>query len=262
MRFQLATKLRPDREALEVAGQAGFRAVEFWTNADLLSHPHSIASLAEKFDLNYVIHFPNRAELTSQQLRHAAELYTALGCRAMVMHRPMWDRYGAELLGCDPSLRLGVENHCLSLATFEEWASHHSWLTLDVEHLWKFTLQDGPLSVLLETLENFLSRFAEKLVHVHLPGYLPGSRNTGPCIAAGIWCWGCCRCWRTISSMASSSARSTRNTKTRMIWKWMCSWENALSNFAGKKPQPVPTKPPANIRNDLGVFDDDRTDFV
>jgi len=178
--FQLATKLRPTQEALEVVSQSGFRAVEFWTNTDLLSHPDTIARLAEKFDFNYVIHFPNRGELTSEALRHAVELYATLASRAMVIHQPMIERYGRELLAHDPSLRLGVENHRLTLSEFEDWAGNNSWLTLDVEHLWKFTLEDGPLAALLETLESFLSRFAAKLVHVHLPGYLPGYEEHRP----------------------------------------------------------------------------------
>jgi hypothetical protein len=43
-----------------------------------------------------------------------------------------------------------------------------------VEHLWKFTLGDGPLRDLLAELRRFLGRFGGKLRHVHLPGYWPG----------------------------------------------------------------------------------------
>ena len=101
-------------------------------------------------------------------------MYDELRCRAIVMHHPMHERYAEELLQINPSLRLGVENLKLSLPQFNAWAEQQPLLTLDVEHLWKFTLNDSPLSLLLDTLEGFLARYAHKLIHVHMPGYLPG----------------------------------------------------------------------------------------
>lgn len=178
--FHLATKLKPRLEALQLAHAAGFRAAEFWTDAAVLTRAEEIAAYAGELGMRHVIHFPNRGDLPEESLRQAAMLYDRLGSRAMVIHRPMHDRYAERLREINPALRLGVENHRLSIDQFEEWAKRNEFLTLDVEHLWKFTLNDGPPAQLLEAVESFLTRHAEKLVHVHLPGYVPGFEEHRP----------------------------------------------------------------------------------
>ncbi|MEZ6146924.1 MAG: histidinol-phosphatase [Planctomycetaceae bacterium] len=50
----------------------------------------------------------------------------------------------------------------------------------DVEHLWKFTLQDAPLDVLLEVLDGFFGSHFDKIAHVHLPGYFPSEEEHRP----------------------------------------------------------------------------------
>src|SRR6185437_8983938 len=77
-------------------------------------------------------------------------------------------------------LPLAVENHRLTPDAFLDWAQRNPGLTLDVEHLWMYTLRDAPLSNLLAEVRSFLSRFAHKLRHVHLPGYLPGQPEHRP----------------------------------------------------------------------------------
>src|SRR5262249_5112669 len=94
------------------------------------------------------------------------------------------DRYHAELLRLRPELRLAVENHKLDPEGFALWAERSPGLTLDVEHLWKFTLRDAPLDRLLREVRGFLARFADKLRHVHLPGYLPGFAEHRPMYCA------------------------------------------------------------------------------
>lgn len=172
--LKLATKFAPRQPAFEQAHRAGFRCAEFWLNGKLLGDCEQIIRVARHYPMEYVPHFPNRGDLTDESLMSAARLYSALGCRAMVIHRPMLERYGSDLLRIEPSLRLAVENHRLSKAEFAEWADTNEWLTLDVEHLWKFTLEDGTLEMLVDRLRRFLSQHAPKLRHVHLPGYVPG----------------------------------------------------------------------------------------
>jgi hypothetical protein len=65
-------------------------------------------------------------------------------------------------------------------AEFERWADASPWLTLDVEHMWIYTAGDRSLKQLMNYLAWFLDEFAEKLVHVHLPGYLPGFKVHRP----------------------------------------------------------------------------------
>ena len=46
--------------------------------------------------------------------------------------------------------------------------------------MWKFTLADASTDTLLKALEEFLRRFGDKLIHVHLPGYAPGCDEHRP----------------------------------------------------------------------------------
>src|SRR4029079_3124628 len=84
------------------------------------------------------------------------------------------DKFAEHLHRLDPSLRLGVENHKLTPSALAHWAQRHDGLTLDVEHVWKFTFPGAPLETLLGELRTFLARHGHKLRHVHLPGFLPG----------------------------------------------------------------------------------------
>src|SRR6202011_3008068 len=96
----------------------------------------------------------------------------------------LFDKYQQALLALEPGIRLAVENHHLNPADFTAWAERNPGLTLDVEHLWKFTLEDVPLSRLLEEVRTFLKRFGDKLRHVHLPGYWPGLAEHRPMYCA------------------------------------------------------------------------------
>jgi hypothetical protein len=176
----IATKLVPNAEAYETARQAGFRRVELWTDARILGDWPNLVPLGRSFGLDHAMHFPNRLDQTPEILRWAVEMYRGLDCRAMVIHQPHFDRHGKSLLEIDPELKLGVENHKLDRAGFRAWAENNPGLTLDVEHLWKFTLRDAPLEALLSAVKEFLAEFAGKLRHVHLPGYLPGQPEHRP----------------------------------------------------------------------------------
>lgn len=172
--LKLATKFIPEATFFANAVQAGFEYAEFWTSAQILTEWKNISALSRQYPLNCALHFPNKGDLSEETLGDAVQLYRALGCPAMVIHRPMYRRYGAKLLEIDPTLRMGVENHRLSRTLFDAWASEHQWLTLDVEHLWKYTLGDAPLDELLQVVREFFVRSADKVIHVHMPGYLPG----------------------------------------------------------------------------------------
>lgn len=178
--LNLATKFTPEAKAFETASAAGFRCAEFWLDANWLNQWQTVVRLAHNFPLRYALHFPNRGDLSESTLRQAIELYRQLNCSAMVIHAPMLRRHGASLLEYDSTLRLGVENHRLKLSEFNRWAVENTWLTLDVEHLWKFTLRDAPVDELLGVADDFLSQFRDKLVHVHLPGYAPGCDEHRP----------------------------------------------------------------------------------
>ena len=178
--LKVATKFKPKAAAFETAQAAGFHYAEFWLDKRWLSEWKSVARQAQEFQLRCALHFPNRGELGETTLCDAVRLYRQLECSAMVIHAPMLRRYGQRLVELDSTLRLGVENHRLTPAEFDHWACEHQWLTLDIEHLWKFTLADASTDTLLKALEEFLRRFGDKLIHVHLPGYAPGCDEHRP----------------------------------------------------------------------------------
>jgi len=182
--LKLATKFAPQLAAFEMAYRAGFRHAEIWLNAALLADAPRMMSLARHYPFGYALHFPNRLDGTAEELKQTIALYQGLNSRCLIIHEPLFDRLGDALLRLEPHLRLAVENHNLSLEGFARWAERYPGLTLDVEHLWKFTLRDAPMTALVSAVRDFLSRYAGKLHHVHLPGYLPGYREHRPMYCA------------------------------------------------------------------------------
>ena len=136
------------------------------------------------YPLSYALHFPNKLNLDPSALQQTVALYRQLGCQSLVIHQPMYDKFQEPLLALDAGLRFAVENHRLEPMKFDAWADQNPGLTLDVEHLWKFTLCDASLAELLASLRDFLARFGPKLRHVHLPGYWPGCQEHRPMYCA------------------------------------------------------------------------------
>ena len=178
--MKLATKFIPTRESFQKAADAGCRCAEFWLDWSWLDRWEDVVAEALRWPLDYALHCPNKRPPDQRGLEQAASLYRALNCSAMVIHQPMWDVFGESLLEIDSSIRLAVENHRLKPSSVELWAESHRWLTLDVEHFWKFTWSDGDLDLVAQKLKKFLKRHGPKVAHVHLPGYLPGQPEHRP----------------------------------------------------------------------------------
>jgi hypothetical protein len=172
--LKLATKFVPRQPAYETAYRAGYRHAELWLGAKLLADWRGLARQARHYPFAYALHFPNRLELGAETLEQAVCLYRALDCQCMIIHQPMFDRFHEALTRHEPKLQLAVENHRLTPEAFDHWAERNPGLTLDVEHLWKFTLAGAPLEEVLRAVRRFLERSAARLRHVHLPGYYPG----------------------------------------------------------------------------------------
>ncbi len=177
--LKIATKFAPTSAAFAQAWQAGFRYAEFWLSASLLQEVGQIIARAQRYPFGYVPHLPNK-QVESETIEQTARLCQELRCPALVLHQPLMDRWGDELQARLPEVSLAVENHVLNEAEFESWAEKNPGLNLDIEHLWKFTLRNAPLSRLEQTLADFLRRHGHKLQHVHLPGYLPGQEEHRP----------------------------------------------------------------------------------
>jgi hypothetical protein len=182
--LKLATKFAPTLAHVKAAHDAGFRHAEIFLDVAILADWQTAARHARQFPHGYALHFPNRLDLNTETLDAVVGLYRELGCRALVIHQPMFDKFQKTLLGLEPSLGLAVENHKLTLEDFAAWAKRNPALTLDVEHLWKYTLLDCTLERLLQEVREFLGRHAAKLQHVHLPGYWPGLDEHRPMYCA------------------------------------------------------------------------------
>jgi sugar phosphate isomerase/epimerase len=182
--LKFATKFAPCPTALERAYRAGFRHAELYLDVEILADWQTVLRYTRHFPNTYAMHFPNRRDLSRQSLEDAVALYQQLGCQCLVIHQPEIDKYQHDLLAREPKIRLAVENHRLDPAGFKAWAERNPGLTLDVEHLWKFTLRDAPLSRLVEEVRAFLARYGEKLRHVHMPGYWPGLTEHRPMYCA------------------------------------------------------------------------------
>lgn len=190
--LRLATKFAPTHAAFEVARQAGFRAVELWTDADTLLRHAEIARLARSFPFAYAIHFPNHLDQPPEVIDAAAHLYRALDATALILHQPHQDRHGSALAQACPGIRLAVENHKLTEAGLIEWAERNPGITLDVEHLWMYTYDGEPMSRVLAETRTLLQHYGSRLRHVHLPGYLPGQGEHRPMycsreLTRGVW---------------------------------------------------------------------------
>lgn len=178
--LKTATKFAPETGSFQNATDAGFRFAELWLNAAWVEQWRSVVDRARRYPLGYAIHFPNRGEFAQEDLENVVSLLRGLNGSTVIIHRPMFARYGERLQKIDPGLRLAVENSRLDSAGMKEWARNMPWLTLDIEHLWMQTLRDCQLEMLLENVDEFLSVYGEKLAHVHLPGYSPGTREHRP----------------------------------------------------------------------------------
>jgi sugar phosphate isomerase/epimerase len=178
--LQLATKFAPTAALFEQALRAGFHAAEVWLSEKHLADAAGVVRLARHYPLRLAVHCPNRIDQPATSLPALVRLARELLPSCVVIHQDLHDAHARALLDLEPGLPLGVENGALSPAGFQRWAEVNPGLTLDVEHLWKYTLSDGPLTAVLETVADFLERFGRKLRHIHLPGYWPGMAEHRP----------------------------------------------------------------------------------
>ncbi len=175
-----ATKLAPTRKKMQRALDAGFQHSEIWLSSELLLDVDPVIACVRESGLRVALHFPNGGELEETQLANAVRLYRAVESWAMVIHKPMLRSYGRRLALRAPEMVLALENGRQKGDQFDKWAEYHTDLTLDVEHLWKYTLGNCSFPEFMEGLKRFWQRHGSRVRHIHLPGYIPGSPEHSP----------------------------------------------------------------------------------
>lgn len=188
--LRLATKFLPTPENFHQATDAGFRNAELFLNAAVLEQADTVIELALGFDLQYAMHFPNKPELTETHLSACCRMFRELNASAIVIHPPMLKRYGDQLRAIDSHIVLAVETMRVPPSELPEWAQQQDAVTLDMEHIWKFSLHDAPLEQLFTLIRRIFHKAAANVVHVHMPGYLPGQGEHRPMYTSREFCIG------------------------------------------------------------------------
>lgn len=171
--FKHATRTNANQESFASADEAEITNIELQLTANDLLSWEDTAKIAEKGNFNFVVKFPTTLELTDEQVANCAVLCAALNSPVLVIHEPMFRKYGKQLAEAAPALKLAVENNRHVPGRLVEWAKNDH-LTLDVEHFWKFTLGDVEETTFLTELATFLREHGSKVCQVHLTGYQPG----------------------------------------------------------------------------------------
>ena len=107
-----------------------------------------------------------------------------------VIHPPILRRYGEKMTAIHPEIILAEETMRVPVDEFHSWVRAHDHVTLDIEHIWKFTLHDAPMNQLFDLVRSVFEQSADKVRHVHMPGYLPGQGEHRPMYTSREFCLG------------------------------------------------------------------------
>ncbi|MCR9200315.1 MAG: hypothetical protein NXI04_16900 [Planctomycetaceae bacterium] len=188
--LNLATKFRPEPVAFQRAFESGFRCAEFFLNREVLENVTQVACWAEAFDMRYALHFPNKPDLDDHHLENCVQLYHSLQASAMVMHPPMIRRFKERLHDIDPTLVLAIETMRVPPDEIVDWVGQQRHVTLDMEHIWCFTLPGKPLDAFFHLLDRIFTAHGNCVKHVHMPGFLPGQGEHRPMYTSREFCLG------------------------------------------------------------------------
>jgi sugar phosphate isomerase/epimerase len=169
-----AARTSVSSEKFTAADEAEIRNLELQVSTDDLLNWEETARVAKAAGFRYAVKFPTSLEVSEHAVENCVKLCAVLNCDTLVIHAPMFSEFGSRIAELAPELNLAVENSRFSKVRFDQWASSNDKLTLDIEHFWKFTLNDAPQEELLEELSLFLRQYGEKLQQIHLSGYQPG----------------------------------------------------------------------------------------
>ncbi|MEO2019226.1 MAG: hypothetical protein ABGZ53_33245 [Fuerstiella sp.] len=188
--LKLATKFLPETSAFQQAYDAGFRNAELYLNAAVLERVDDVVQLSRNFEMDFALHFPNKPELNEAHLQNCCRLADDLNVSAVVIHEPMFRRYAEPLRSIDPQIPLAIENQRVPADILAAWVHEQGSVTLDIEHIWKFSLHDAPIEELFALVRGVFDRASECIKHIHMPGYLPGPTEHRPMYTSREFCMG------------------------------------------------------------------------
>ena len=188
--LKIATKFLPEPLAFQHAYDAGFRNAEIFLNAAVLECVDDVIAMSRGFDLDFALHFPNKPELNESHLSNCCRLADELNVSAVVIHEPIFRRYVEPLAAIDSNIPLAIENQRVPAANVAAWVQDRGSVTLDIEHLWMFSLSDAPIEQLFALVRDVFASASECIKHIHMPGYLPGQGEHRPMYTSREFCMG------------------------------------------------------------------------
>ncbi|MDG1897269.1 MAG: hypothetical protein P8J37_20425 [Fuerstiella sp.] len=188
--LKIATKFLPEPPAFRRAFDAGFRSSEIFLNAAVLECVDDVVTMSRGFDMDYALHFPNKPELNESHLKNCCRLADELSVSAVVIHEPMFRRYADSLKAIDSRIPLAIENQRVPSADLSAWVQERGAVTLDIEHIWMFSLPDATLDELFGLVRDVFESASECVRHIHMPGYLPGQGEHRPMYTSREFCMG------------------------------------------------------------------------
>ena len=188
--LKIATKFLPELPAFKQAYDAGFRNVEIFLNTTVLERVDDVVSMSRGFDMDYALHFPNKPELDESHLRNCCRLADELNVSAVVIHEPMFRRYVESLTAIDSNIPLAIENQRVPAANLATWVQERGSVTLDIEHIWMFSLPEGTMEELFALVRDVFETASKCIKHIHMPGYLPGQGEHRPMYTSREFCTG------------------------------------------------------------------------
>ena len=188
--LNLATKFRPAPAAFKLAFDAGFRCAELYLDREVLEQCDEVIETAKQWNMRYALHFPNKPNLDESHLKACASLFTELDASAIVVHPPMMKRFAEPLRAISSKLVLAIETMRVPRDEIIGWVGANGPVTIDVEHVWQFTIPDAPIEEFFDLLRRVFETHGHCIRHVHMPGFLPGQGEHRPMYTSREFCRG------------------------------------------------------------------------
>ena len=177
--FSLATKFSPEAANFEKACCSGYDHAELFLTPTRLMSWRTLSKIARSYEMNYVLHFPTCSKAPHETSEEVVLLAQDINCRTISVHENCLET-AMGIREIDPQLQLCVENQSVELEKLDSWIAANEFITLNVENLWKQTLQDDDFSELESVIRRLFHRHRERIRSVHLSGYRPGRESKTP----------------------------------------------------------------------------------